>query len=224
MGGCHTQTNALHSSASVIGSQPPPRNGGRRKATSSGAAVSATHQRHSSAPLIGATHQRHSSAPLISATHQRHSSASVIGSQPPPRNGGRYSSAPRYASAPLVSLRNRLAVPRYASAPLVSLRNRLATAAAQCWRPLLEAAPLISVLVALVAIRKITINECLVWHVYSSHQLPHAPRMGGCHAQTNTLLSSSMPLYASSMRHCCCPSSSTYLLSIRLSRRRSRFI
>ena len=53
---------------------------------------------------------------------------------------------------------------------------------------ILEAAPLISVLVALVAIRKITINECLVWHVYSSHQLPHAPRMGGCHAQTNTPL------------------------------------
>ena len=42
-----------------------------------------------------------------------------------------------------------------------------------------------------------------------------------CHAQTNTFLSSLMPLCASSMRHRCCPSSST---SLRLSRRRSRFI
>jgi len=41
-----------------------------------------------------------------------------------------------------------------------------------------------------------------------------------CHAQTNTLLSSLMPLCASSMRHRCCPSSSTSLPS----RRRWRLI
>jgi hypothetical protein len=163
MGGCHAQTNTLHSSAPLI---------------------SATHQRHSSAPLISAirslrnrlvtaatTDGRYSSAPRYASNmHQRHTTASAP-----------WAGSPEGADAAIAYTRNRRHDRRpllisatvcieYASAPAYnSLRNRLVTAAATDGR--YSSAPryasnmhqrhtTASAYIAPVAIRKITINEC----------------------------------------------------------------